>query len=335
MNTIDDNQDTKLGITDVHATLPTPAAGGVNDNAEVGGIEDTTALACHREFIDTITGTLVRRGRRGVQQLEDDIPQVQMLTIAAARRGPMPKNLGEWKALGGTIAARYARGERKKAKARQVYDAGLCEDPEEHGPLERAHARDPVDVKRYLAILKDLFDAGKMPEWGAEILWGAAEEVPQKEIAEETGLSESQVRHRLAQMRRVFARRLAQLGMLTVLVAVGVVVGGPLGGVAANDVGVERGDGGVEQAEAARAAVASASAVVKLVTREERAKVLREEAAVACEEGKWGECLAGLDEARGLDQRGDAEEGVQAARRRAEEGVEDEEMRMSAKPGGR
>ena len=26
MNTIDDNQDTKLGITDVHATLPTPAA---------------------------------------------------------------------------------------------------------------------------------------------------------------------------------------------------------------------------------------------------------------------------------------------------------------------
>lgn len=58
-------------------------------------------------------------------------------------------------------------------------------------------------------MLKDLFDCGEMPDMGAEILWAAAEDVPQ----EETGLSERQVRFRLRQMRDRFAQRLVVLGL--------------------------------------------------------------------------------------------------------------------------
>ncbi|HEX3343026.1 MAG TPA: winged helix-turn-helix transcriptional regulator, partial [Polyangiaceae bacterium] len=73
--------------------------------------------------------------------------------------------------------------------------------------------RDPVDTKRYLAVLKDLFDSGKMPEHGGEILGGDADGIPQAEIAEETGLTERQVKQRLKQMRERFARRLDELGL--------------------------------------------------------------------------------------------------------------------------
>ena len=332
MTTIDKTDDQKLGLTTV--TLPAPAAEGSNDNVHLGGIPDTTPFAVHPEFVNAITGALVRHGRRG-QQLEDDVPEVQMRTIEAARQGPMPKTLAEWKALGGTIAKRYAIDERRDAKARAQHNVGLCEDPDEHGPLVRASARDPIDTKRYLAVLKELFDSGQMPEMGGEILWGVAEEVTQREIAEETGLTEGQVEYRLKRMRKLFAARIAELGMLVLLVAVGVAVAGPVGGIAVNDGGGGGGGEGSGAVEERGRETPVASTVVRLVTREERAKGLREEAAKACAAGNWEECLARYDEARGLDARGDAEQGVQAARRRAEEGVEDEEWRMSAKPRGR
>ena len=67
------------------------------------------------------------------------------------------------------------------------YDTGLCEDPDAHGPIEVERGRDPVDTKRYLAVLKDLFDRGEMPDMGGEILWDAADDVPQEETAAETG----------------------------------------------------------------------------------------------------------------------------------------------------
>ncbi|HEY8087090.1 MAG TPA: hypothetical protein VIF09_04580, partial [Polyangiaceae bacterium] len=73
--------------------------------------------------------------------------------------------------------------------------------------------RDPVDTKRYLGALKDLFDEGEMPEMGGEILWGTAEDVEQEEIAEETGLSERKVRYRLLLMRKRFAGRLVVRGL--------------------------------------------------------------------------------------------------------------------------
>jgi DNA-directed RNA polymerase specialized sigma24 family protein len=62
-------------------------------------------------------------------------------------------------------------------------------------------------------VLKDLFDRGEMPEMGAEILWDAADDVPQEETAEELKLSVRQVEYRLHKMRDRFAQRLVVLGL--------------------------------------------------------------------------------------------------------------------------
>ena len=124
----------------------------------------------------------------GAGTCEDDIPEVQLRAIEVARVGPMPPDLPRWKALGRRIAKFYAIDQRREWEVRKKYDAGLCEEPDAHGPIEIERGRDPVDAKRYLGVLKDCFDGGEMPEIGAEILWGAADEVPQETTAEETGL---------------------------------------------------------------------------------------------------------------------------------------------------
>jgi hypothetical protein len=56
-----------------------------------------------------------------------------------------------------------------------------------------------------------------MPEHGAEILWGEAEEVPHEDIAAEIGISTTAVDNRLSRMRARFRARLAALGMLPAL----------------------------------------------------------------------------------------------------------------------
>ncbi|HEY1697093.1 MAG TPA: hypothetical protein VGG39_33265 [Polyangiaceae bacterium] len=182
-----------------------------NDNARPRGVVDTTALVTHADFVSCVRRALVRFGRR--KFLSDDVPEVQTRALEAARIGPMPPDLPRWKALGRTIAKRFAIDERIKWEARRKYDTGLCEEPDECGPIEVEHGRDPVDTKRYLAVLKDQFDAGEMPAMGGEILWGDAEDVPQEETAEETGLSERQVKQRLKQMRTRFGRRLDAIGL--------------------------------------------------------------------------------------------------------------------------
>ena len=154
---------------------------------------------------------LIRYGRRW--NLEDDIPEVQCRTLEAARVGPMPPDLPRWQALGRRIAKDYAIDELRKKEVREKYDEGLCEEPDAHGPIEKERGRDPVDTKRYLGVLKDCFDRGEMPEMGGEILWGAAEDVSQEEIGEETGLSEQTVKRRLKRMRKRFGQRLDEVGL--------------------------------------------------------------------------------------------------------------------------
>jgi DNA-directed RNA polymerase specialized sigma24 family protein len=208
--------------------VPSSVTAGVteaNDNGREGreeggraGSADTTRLVVTPEVVAAIKGTLARHGRKS--RFEDDVPEVQTRALEAARRGPMPKDAGQWKALAATIAERYALDEKKKAKARQKYDTGLCEEPDSYGPIEHEGGRDPVDTKRYLTVLKELFDTGRMSEMGGEILWGVAEELSYDEIAEETGLTDGQVRTRLQRMRDTFYRRIADLGLLAVLVVV-------------------------------------------------------------------------------------------------------------------
>jgi hypothetical protein len=319
MNTIDKNQDTIL--EDTTTTLATPDAAARNDNGDAVATPDTTACLTHPELVDTIRGTLVHNGRRGAQ-LDDDVAEVQTRALEAARKRRMPAHLGEWKALSATIAVRYVADLREHAMQWAKYDVGLCEDPDEHVMvIEHDRGRDPVDTKRYIAVLKAQFEAGDMPEQGEEILVGVADGLSETEIAEETGLSERQVEYRLGKMRALFAARLAELGMLVLLVVVGALVAIPIGGTAAND------DGRIE-----RDPEVGAPTVVRLVTREERARALRRQGMEACAAEQWESCLARLDEAGEMDPAGDAEDGVQAARARADEGVRREERVMQAKP---
>lgn len=207
---------TACATTPGSATAPAPA----NDNAGPGRTADTTALLARRDVTRYLAATLRRYGVAR-EDMADAIADVQTDALEVARYGRMPADVAQWKALTAAIAARWAIDRLREGEAHARYDAGLCDDADAH-PLPMLHSeqRDPVDTKRYLAILKDLFDSGQMPPKGAEILWGEAEEVPYKEIAAEVGVSDEVVRKRLLRMRTKFRTRLASLGMLVIVLLI-------------------------------------------------------------------------------------------------------------------
>jgi DNA-directed RNA polymerase specialized sigma24 family protein len=203
-----------------------------NDNATLGGTLDTTPVVAKKAVVKYIRTTLRRYGVAW-RDMGEAIAEVQADSIEAARTKRMPANAAEWKALTATIAVRWAIDRLREAEVRAKYDAGLCEDADLYSsPMLHSEQRDPVDTKRFLAILKDLFDSGEMPEAGAEILWGEAEGVPHAEIAAELGVSESIVKNRLFRMRAKFHARLTALGMLTVMLLLLGVLFAPAGDVA-------------------------------------------------------------------------------------------------------
>ena len=192
MTTIDNEQDQATENKN-----PSPAA---NDGRRPGGAADTTRFATHPEFVETVRRALIRFGRR--KHLEDDIPEVQCRALEAARMR-MPPDLARWKALGRKTAKHYAIDEHRDQEARKQYDTGLCEEPDECGPIRREGGRDPVDTKRYLGALKDGFwTRARCRRWAERSSGGRREEVEQEEIAGETGLTERQVKKRLKAMRR-------------------------------------------------------------------------------------------------------------------------------------
>jgi DNA-directed RNA polymerase specialized sigma24 family protein len=203
---------------DAPAKVDTPAAG--NDNAARVGTRDTTPLVARPEVVRCIRATLLRYRVRQ-RDLADAIADVQAEAIVRARARRMPASVAQWKALARKIAIHRSLNRLRDAKRRRRYDTGLCEDPDAYlRPTLHWEHRDPVDTKRFLAVLKDLFDSGQMPEHGAEILWGEAEKVPHAEIARELGLSTTAVDNRLSRMRAKFRARLGALGMLALLLLV-------------------------------------------------------------------------------------------------------------------
>ena len=195
--------------------LPPPSP--ANDNAAPGPTPDTTQRVARPEVVQSIRATL-RRYRVAPQDMADAIAEVQTRSIETARARHMPCSVPQWKALVTTIAVHWALDRRREAKVRGKYNAGLCDDPDAYlRPTLRWEERDPVVTKRYLAVLKDLFDSGQMPEHGEEILQGEADGVPHGEIATEIGVDTSVVRGRLFRMRAKFLARLAALGMLTLV----------------------------------------------------------------------------------------------------------------------
>jgi DNA-directed RNA polymerase specialized sigma24 family protein len=213
------------------AEIDTPSPG--NDNAARGGIPDTTPLVAHPDVVRYVRATL-RRYRVAPQNMADAIAEVQAESIETARTRGMPRGIAQWRALATTIAVHWALDRLREAKVRGKYDAGLCDDADVYlRPTLHWEHRDPVDTKRYLAVLKDLFDSGQMPEHGEEILQGEADEVPHEEIAAEIGVSTSVVRGRLFRMRARFRARLAALGMLILLLLLVALLSHPVSEVAA------------------------------------------------------------------------------------------------------
>jgi DNA-directed RNA polymerase specialized sigma24 family protein len=205
-----------------------------NDNAALLALADTTAFAALPYVVRGIRTTL-RSFRVPSREMEDAIADVHTEAIAHARRRGMPATVARWKALTTTIARRWALDRRRAAKVRKKYDAGFCENPDAYlSPTLHWEQRDPVDTQRYLAILKELFDSGQMPEDGQAILQDAADEVPQADTAAELGITENAVKKRLVRMRARFRARLVTLGMLTLmmLLLLSSLVGS-VGGVAA------------------------------------------------------------------------------------------------------
>jgi DNA-directed RNA polymerase specialized sigma24 family protein len=176
-------------------------------------VADTTALVAHRDVVAAVEGTLRKRGRTN-RQLEDDVLEVQVRAIKAARKGSMPKDVGEWKAFTTTIACRFVIDAQARERTRFKHETELSEETEAYAsPILPWEGRDLVDTKRFLGVLKELVDSGQMPEMGGEILWGVAEGLTRPEIAEETRLTLDQVKYRLKRIRRAFAGRLAELGI--------------------------------------------------------------------------------------------------------------------------
>ena len=200
---------------------PTPTAIPIppiaaNDN-DGGHPPDTIALVARRDVVRYLAATLRRYGVSRAD-MDDAIADVQTRAIESARFGRMPATVAHWKALTAAIAARWAASRLREAEIAGKHDAGLCDDSDACArPALHREQRDPVDTKRYLAVLKGLFESGQMPPDGAEILWGVAEDVPRAQIAVEIGVAETTVRNRLLRMRATFRAKLAVLGMLVLL----------------------------------------------------------------------------------------------------------------------
>ncbi|HLK37523.1 MAG TPA: sigma factor-like helix-turn-helix DNA-binding protein [Polyangiaceae bacterium] len=175
---------------------------------------DKTALVAHREVVRYVRATLRRHGVAS-QDLADGVAEAQVAAIEAARAGRMPTDIGQWKALSARIAVCWAVDRRRETEARERSDAGPCDDPGAYpGPTREGIERDPVDAKRYLAVLQELFASGQMPRDAAEIVWAQAEHVPHAQVAAELGISVTAVDKQLARARSKFRARLAALGML-------------------------------------------------------------------------------------------------------------------------
>jgi DNA-directed RNA polymerase specialized sigma24 family protein len=227
----------KSNQNDIRQTNDNPELDGVpssNDNAALLAIPDTTALAAHRDVVRYTGATLMRYGVEP-QDMADAIAEVQTDAIEAARKKRMPADLEEWKALCVTIASRWAIDRLREAEVRDKYDAGLCDEADRYmSPTLHWEHRDPVDTKRYLLLLKEMFDLGQMPEYGEEILQDAADEVAQEQTAAELGLSTLTVKLRLFRMRERFHARMAALGLLTTMMLLLLfTLLAPLGGVGA------------------------------------------------------------------------------------------------------
>jgi len=166
------------------------------------------------------------------QDIEDARQDVYVKVLVALKQLALqqkaaPADLEELKALCVQVAHRHAISALRKAAVRARDIAAECE-PDELAPLTpHAAQRDPVDAGRQLEVLAQLFRDGKMPPGGVDILEGVASRCTHEEIALDLDIEEHLVKSRLFQMRKVYRRRLEQLGLVSNVTPLHVLVSAP------------------------------------------------------------------------------------------------------------
>jgi len=191
----------------------------------------------HKRVDKTVAAVLRTHGFKK-EDLEEGIAEVRCRAIEWARKpgNVFPSDPAEAAKVCATIAKNWRIDEDRKRKTREPHDAGLCDEPDEHGPAESPPGRwDPFDVKRTLASFREQVAAGEMPEDIERIVVGIAEGKTTAEIADELGLSEDAVKMRLRKTRGAFRAKVAALGLLTLALMCALFVVLPLGGIAVRD----------------------------------------------------------------------------------------------------
>lgn len=180
------------------------------------------------------------------QDLPEGIAEVQCRAIDGARRSgdPIPTDPEAAAKLCATIAINWCIDEARRRDKLKGHDEGLCDDPDEYGPLgppgrglSGTGRWDPVDMKRMLEQFRALAGTGQLPEHAEQIVVGIAEGKTHEEIGQELGMSAGAVAHRLVEIRTRFKKKLKTAGLLALLLQALVLMALPLGGcgLAVND----------------------------------------------------------------------------------------------------
>ena len=111
------------------------------------------------------------------------------------------------------IARDHAIDALRRAAKRERDFVGHC-DPDASTQLEYGAARrDPVDARRQIEVLAQLFREDKMPERGVDILLEFASGTTYADIGEDLGISPDRVEWCMRTMPKVFRRRMVKLWM--------------------------------------------------------------------------------------------------------------------------
>jgi RNA polymerase sigma factor (sigma-70 family) len=147
-------------------------------------------------------------------EVEDGRQDVYVKILGALGRGhPPPEDLRAMKAFCAEVARNHAIDRQRRAKKWERYLHENVE-PDEYSALEYgAEQRDPVDARRQLEVLGQLFAEGKMPEHGVEILHEVASGTSCADIGEDLEISERAVRGRLDTMQSAYRKRMVKLGI--------------------------------------------------------------------------------------------------------------------------
>jgi DNA-directed RNA polymerase specialized sigma24 family protein len=197
----------------VENPLETPTAASPPESSTQlsGGLGPETV--CHPEVRRYIEYTLRSFGM-GKQELEDGVAEVQTRMLAYLKSRPRPGDLKGWRHLAILTTRNWRMNEKAKAKTRSEVEVELCEFPDEEGDLPvHEHRWEPLDATRMIRVLQQMFDEGRMPPQGDEILDCLHADMKYPEIGAELGIDAETARGRWREMRKRFSVRLAMLGM--------------------------------------------------------------------------------------------------------------------------